>query len=83
MSPASCSSSPQPHGPTGWLPWVRSSGAQQLFLALNAHDLMPLNRTTFFYYEQPSNFTSCLPSGGPTRGGTAVTITGGPCNGAA
>ena len=33
---------------------------------------------SFLYYEQPSNYTRCDPTGGPTRGGTSVTISGGP-----
>ena len=32
----------------------------------------------FLYYEQPTNFTAIEPTGGPTGGGTLVTITGGP-----
>ena len=54
-----------------------AAGARQLYLALNLQDLQPLN-ASFDYYEQPDNITSIAPTGGPTRGGTAVTIRGGP-----
>lgn len=52
-------------------------GERNMSLALNALDLKQIN-ISFLYYEQPSNFTACEPTGGPTRGGTAVTIHGGP-----
>ena len=50
---------------------------RQLYLSLNVLNSLPIN-ASFLYYEQPSNFTACEPTGGPTRGGTAVTIHGGP-----
>ena len=52
-------------------------GPRQLYLALNTFNLLPIN-ASFLYYRQPTNFSQCEPTGGPTRGGTAVTIQGGP-----
>ena len=54
-------------------------GPRGLSLALNQIDLVPIN-ATFLYYRQPETFDSCLPTGGPTMGGTTVTIVGGPFN---
>lgn len=54
-----------------------SAGFRQLFVAINTFNLLPIN-ASFLYYEQPSNYSQCEPTGGPTRGGTSVTIAGGP-----
>ena len=50
-------------------------GPRGLRLAMNAQDLVPIN-ASFLYYRQPDEFSSVLPTGGPTRGGTTVTIRG-------
>ena len=52
-------------------------GPRQMYLTLNNLDLYSIN-ASFLYYEQPSNYSGMDPTGGPTRGGTSVTITGGP-----
>ena len=54
-----------------------TTARRNMSLALNAIDLYPLN-VSFLYYEQPTNYTLSEPTGGPTRGGTSVTIQGGP-----
>ena len=58
-------------------PAAGPTAAAQLYLAMNEYDLLPTN-VSFLYYEQPTNFTAIEPTGGPTGGGTLVTITGGP-----
>ena len=40
-------------------------GSRGLRLAMNAQDLVPIN-ATFLYYRQPDEFSSVLPTGGPT-----------------
>jgi hypothetical protein len=58
------------------------AGPQQLFLALNTFNLISINASDcslptascFHYYEQPLNYSASEPTGGPTRGGTSVTI---------
>ena len=52
-------------------------GPAQLFLTLNNLDLFSIN-ASFLYYRQPSIYSEMDPTGGPTRGGTSVTIQGGP-----
>ena len=53
-----------------------SAGTASFSLALNAHDyLRPLDGSDFLYYDDPHVY-GIIPTGGPMRGGTEVTVLG-------